>query len=172
MAEKSACVGARRRVHHMPARRAGGPSPKRDTGPSMRSSGQSANTVAMAAVVWVMVVVVVELVAVVGGWNRVHMECVPDCPFKNRRFYGCFLVIEARGRIYIQSSVSYCRAEPFKVSAAAPRPRKKDRFGVAIADRPLRPPWAPRLPEIGTGARTSQYTRGEGLTPESRQINK
>ena len=50
-----------------------------------------------------------------------------------------------------------CRAEPFKVSATAPRPRKKGRFGVAIADRHPSPPWDPRLPEIGTGARTSQY---------------
>ena len=34
-------------------------------------------------------------------------------------------------------TVSYCRAKPFKVSAAAPRPRKKGRFRVAISDRPL-----------------------------------
>ena len=50
--------------------------------------------------------------------------------------------------VRIPNSVSYCRAEPFRVSAAAPRPRKKGRFRVAISDR---------LPEIGTGAPTSQY---------------
>ena len=42
-------------------------------------------------------------------------------------------------------------------AAAAPRPRKKGRFRVAISDRPPGPPWDPRLPEVGTGARTSQY---------------
>jgi len=59
----------------------------------------------------------------------------------------------------VPNSVSYCRAKPFKVSAVAPRPRKKGRFRVAISDRPPRLPWDPRLPEIGTGvgARTSQY---------------
>ena len=35
----------------------------------------------------------------------------------------------------VPNSVSYYRAKPFKVSAAAPRPRKKGRFGVAILDR-------------------------------------
>ena len=35
----------------------------------------------------------------------------------------------------VPNSVSYCRAEPFKVLAAAPRPRKKGRFRVAISDR-------------------------------------
>ena len=30
---------------------------------------------------------------------------------------------------------------------AAPRPRKKGRFRVAISDRPPSPPWDPRLPE-------------------------
>ena len=30
----------------------------------------------------------------------------------------------------LPNSVSYCRAEPFKVPAAAPRPRKKGRFRV------------------------------------------
>ena len=39
-----------------------------------------------------------------------------------------------------------CRAEPSKVPAAAPRPRKKGRFRIAISDRPPSPPWDPRLP--------------------------
>ena len=33
---------------------------------------------------------------------------------------------------------------------AAPRPRKKGRFRVAISDRPPSPPWDPRLPERKT----------------------
>ncbi len=57
----------------------------------------------------------------------------------------------------LPNSVSYCRAKPFKVLAAAPRPRKEGRFRVAISDRPPSPPWDLRLPEIGTRARTSQY---------------
>ena len=32
----------------------------------------------------------------------------------------------------LPNSVSYCRAKPFKVLAAAPRPREKGRFRVAI----------------------------------------
>ena len=43
-----------------------------------------------------------------------------------RLFYGCFWVIEARGPIVVR--------KPFKVSAAAPRPRKRGRFRVAISD--------------------------------------
>ena len=46
----------------------------------------------------------------------------------------------------VPNSVSYCRAEPSKVLAAAPRPRKKGRFRVAISDRSPSPPWDPRLP--------------------------
>ena len=57
----------------------------------------------------------------------------------------------------VPNSVSYCRAKPFKVLAAAPRPREKGRFRVAILDRPPSPSWDLRLPEIGTRARTSQY---------------
>ena len=49
----------------------------------------------------------------------------------------------------LPNSVSYCRAKPFKVSAAAPRPREKGRFRVAISDRPPSPPWDLQLPEIG-----------------------
>ena len=70
----------------------------------------------------------------------------------------------------VPNSVSYCRAKPFKVLAAAPRPRKEGRFRVAISDRPPSPPWDLRLPEIGTRARTSQYasnlppTQSECLT--------
>ena len=41
----------------------------------------------------------------------------------------------------LPNSVSYCRAEPSKVLAAAPRPRKRGRFRVAISDRPPSPPW-------------------------------
>ena len=65
----------------------------------------------------------------------------------------------------LPNSVSYCRAKPFKVLAAAPRPREKGRFRrfrVAISDRPPSPPWDLRLPEIGTRARTSQYASGGG----------
>jgi hypothetical protein len=40
----------------------------------------------------------------------------------------------------LPNSVSYCRAKPFKVLAAAPRPREKGRFRVAISDRPPSPP--------------------------------
>ena len=54
----------------------------------------------------------------------------------------------------LPNSVSCCRAKPFKVLAAAPRPREKGRFRVAISDRPPSPPWDLRLPEIGTRART------------------
>ena len=61
----------------------------------------------------------------------------------------------------VPNSVSHCRAKLFKVSAAAPRPRKKGRFRVAISDRPHGLPWDLRLPEIGTRARTSQHVRGE-----------
>ena len=43
----------------------------------------------------------------------------------------------------LPNSVSYCRAELFKVSAAAPRPRKRGRLRVAISDRPPSPPWDP-----------------------------
>ena len=39
----------------------------------------------------------------------------------------------------LPNSVSYCRAKPFKVLAAAPRPREKGRFRVAISDRPPSP---------------------------------
>ena len=50
-------------------------------------------------------------------------------------------------RKMLPNSVSCCRAEPFKASAAAPRPRKKGRFGVAISDRPPSP-WDPRQAEL------------------------
>ena len=40
----------------------------------------------------------------------------------------------------LPNSVFYCRAKPFKVLAAAPRPREKGRFRVAISDRPPSPP--------------------------------
>ena len=73
------------------------------------------------------------------------------------QFTGSNLVIEARGGTWFRTPCPNCRAEPFKASAAAPRPRKRGRFRVAISDRPPSPPWDPRLPEIGTGARTSQY---------------
>ena len=45
----------------------------------------------------------------------------------------------------LPNSVSYCRAKPSKVLAAAPRPREKGRFRVAISDRPPSPPWDLRL---------------------------
>ena len=59
----------------------------------------------------------------------------------------------------VPNSVSHCRAEPFKVlaSGSAPSPQK-GRPRVAISDRPPSPPWDPRLPEIGTGARTGSCT--------------
>ena len=68
------------------------------------------------------------------------------------RTCGCFLVIEARGGrcICFRTPCPNFRAEPFKASAAAPRPRKRGRFRVAISDRPPSPPWDLRLPEIGT----------------------
>ena len=74
-----------------------------------------------------------------------------------RLFYGCFLVIEARGGTWFRTPCPNCRAEPFKASASAPRPRKGGQFRVAMSDRPPSPPWDPRLPVIGTGARTSHY---------------
>ena len=39
----------------------------------------------------------------------------------------------------VPNSVSHCRAEPFKVLAAAPRPCKRGRFRVAISDTPFEP---------------------------------
>ena len=60
----------------------------------------------------------------------------------------------------VPNPVSYCRAapvnQPFKASAAAPRPRKKVCSGLHLKSPPS-PLWDPRLHEIGTGARTSQY---------------
>ena len=55
-------------------------------------------------------------------------------------FYGCFLVIEARGGTWFRTPCPNCRAKPSKVLAAAPRPREKGRFRVAISDRPPSPP--------------------------------
>ena len=49
-------------------------------------------------------------------------------------FHGFFLVIEATFR----TPCPNCRAKPFKVLAAAPRPRKKGRFRVAIWVSPVR----------------------------------
>ena len=84
-------------------------------------------------------------------------------------FSTVVLVIEARSiyrGTWFRTPCPNCRAKPFKVLAAAPRPRKKGRFRVAISDRPPSPPWDLRLrtarvrmPEIGTRARTSQYVR-------------
>ena len=59
----------------------------------------------------------------------------------------------------VPNSVSYCRAEPSKVPAAAPRPRKKGRFRVAISDRPPSPPWDPQLGEGKSGNFTKVAAR-------------
>ena len=48
----------------------------------------------------------------------------------------------------LPNSVSYRHAKPFKVLAAAPRPREKGRFRVAISDRPPSPSWDLRLSQI------------------------
>ena len=63
-------------------------------------------------------------------------------------FYGFFL--EAHGGTWFRTPCPNCRAKPLKVLAAAPRPREKGRFRVAILDRPPSPSWDLRLPEIGT----------------------
>ena len=47
------------------------------------------------------------------------------------------------------------RSRP-KCQGSAPTPQKGSVQGC-ISDRPPSPRWYPRLPEIGTGARTSQY---------------
>ena len=67
--------------------------------------------------------------------------------------YGCFTVVfcigdhdrGSRGGRCFRTPCPNCRAKPFKVLAAAPRPRKKGRFRVAISDRPPSPPKDPRL---------------------------
>ena len=110
-------------------------------------------------------------------------DCSTYGPVVTVCFYGCFLVIEAHGGRVRPNSVSYCRvvrlffygcflvrcfqtpsycrAEPSKVPAAVPRPRKRVSSGLRSQIGPPSPPWIPgcpgRLPEIGTGARTSQY---------------
>ena len=65
---------------------------------------------------------------------------IPTVPPTHGCFYGCFWVIEAHGGRCFRTPCPNCRAKPFKVLAAAPRPRKKGRFGVAISDRPPSPP--------------------------------
>ena len=63
-----------------------------------------------------------------------------------RLFFAVVFAIEAHdvhGGTWFRTPCPNCRAEPFKVPATAPRPRKKGRFRVAISDRPPSPPWDP-----------------------------
>ena len=54
-------------------------------------------------------------------------HCAPHCCCG---CYGCFLVIEAHGGRCFRTPCPDCRAEPFNVPAAAPRPRKRVGSGL------------------------------------------
>ena len=80
-------------------------------------------------------------------------------------FTVCFFGNRAHGERCFRTPCPNCHAEPSTVPAAAPRPRKRVGSGLRSQIGPLARRgirlflrlFYPRLPEIGTGARTSQY---------------
>ena len=60
-----------------------------------------------------------------GGDRRNTRDRHPTAPLFYGCFYGCFFGNRSSRRKMLPKSVPYCRAEPFKVPAAAPRPRKR-----------------------------------------------